>query len=440
MTTIRQASLALLIGLTTLLPARSVSAQDHLFGSVDDPAELPRPAWWMRSNHIEPMLGLSLIGAQWRGASRVRARLESRVAVLELDGSIRAGIYGRYDPDTDQAYDAVRALSYARVNTQSLYLRVGVPDRTRMGTGLVMDFYQGKAIWDDRRIGFEAALTGPFVRVSAMASDLRLNRTVSGRVELSPRGRMRIPGGLVLGVGLTTDRRFEEDGPRVPTAREVDIRFTAARSGGFRLEPFASAAEYIRYGRGFMLGADLQTDNFIDLARVHARLAVQYAEDRFVPGYFGSFFEVNNPGTEVISTETLGDTPGVGIDRAAAGTYLLTEFRLLFFESFEFRTAFRRHYGSQPLSTFHVRLFLRTSNLFFSFGEDRAGLKGFLGLFNDVGDLSVMSFRADYRLRGPVWLAVDARYAYQFILETDQMKRYAPQRRFEPFVGLRVNL
>ncbi|NNE69295.1 MAG: hypothetical protein HKN29_02900 [Rhodothermales bacterium] len=436
----RPALFALVLGLATLLPAAPVQAQEHLFGSVDDPAELPRPAWWMRSNHVEGLAGLSLIGAQWRSGSRIRAHLESRRAVLDLDGSVRAGIYGRYDPDTDERYDILRALRYARFDGQSLYLRVGVSDRTRMGHGLVMDYYQGAAIWDERTVGAEAALTGRFLRVSGMTSDVRMNRLLAGRVEFSPRGRLRVPGGLVIGVGLTTDRRFPEEGPRVPTARELDIRLTAARSGGFRLEPFAAAAEYLRYGRGFMLGADLQTDNFIDLARLHARLAVQYAEDRFVPGYFGSFYEVNNPSAEVIASETLGEGPAIGIGSASAGTYLLSEFRLVFFESFEFRTAFRRYFGNQRLSTFHVRVFLRTSNLFFSFGEDRAGLNGFLGLFNDVGDLSVMSFRADYRLTGPLWLAVDARYAYQFILETDEVSRYAAQRRFEPFVGFRVDL
>lgn len=415
-------------------------AQDHLFGSVDDPAELPRPAWWLRSSYVEPLGGFSLIGAQWRTAARFRGHFETRTAVVELDGSFRAGIYGKYDPDTDEAYDLARALKFARINTRNAYVRVGTPDRTRMGPGLVTDFYQGAAIWDDRRIGLEVAFSSRFLKVSGVAADLRMNRMLSGRVELSPTGTVNSPGGLRIGVGLTTDRRFSAEGPEVPTAREVDIRITAARSGGFSLEPFVSAAEYLRYGRGLMLGADLQTDNFIDLARVHARLALQYAEDRFIPGYFGSFYEVNNPGAEVISSETLGGSPAVSLDNARAATYLLTEFRLLFFESFEFRYAFRRHFGPQTLSTFHVRLFLRTDDILFSFSEDRAGLRNFFSLFNDVGDMAVMAFRAEYRVRGPLWLAVDARYGYEAILVTDGVTRFAAQRRFEPFLGLRIQL
>lgn len=418
----------------------AVSAQDHLFGSVDDPAELPRPAWWMRSSYVEPLGGFSLIGAQWRTGARFRGHFETRTTLVELDGSFRAGIYGKYDPDTDQAYDLVRILRFARVNTRNAYVRVGTPDRTRMGPGLVTDFYQGATVWDDRRIGLEVALSSRFLRVSGVAADLRMNRMISGRVEISPTGAMTTPGGLRIGIGLTTDRRFSGDGPEVPTAREVDVRITAARSGGLRLEPFVSAAEYLRYGRGIMLGADLQTDNFIDLARVHARLALQYAEDRFIPGYFGSFYEVNNPGAEVISSETLGGSPAISLTDAKAATYLLTEFRLLFFESFELRYAFRRHFGPQTLSTFHVRLFLRTEDVLFSFSEDRAGLRNFFSLFNDVGDMAVMSFRAEYRATGPIWLAIDARYGYQAILETDGVTRYAAQRRFEPFLGLRIQL
>ena len=191
-------------------------AQDHLFGSIDDPAELPRPAWWMRSSYVEPLAGFSLIGAQWRTAARFRGHFETRTTMVEVDGSFRAGIYGKYDPDTDQAYDFARAVRFARINTPNAYIRVGTPDRTRMGPGLVTDYYQGAAVWDDRRIGLEVALSSRFFRVSGVAADLRMNRMIGGRLEVSPTGAMTTPGGFRIGFGLTTDRRFSADAASQP--------------------------------------------------------------------------------------------------------------------------------------------------------------------------------------------------------------------------------
>jgi hypothetical protein len=414
----------------------AAEAQPFLFGSADDPLETSRPAWWLRESFLEPSAGLSLIGAQWRTAFRGRARFETRRTLVELDGSLRAGIYGRYRPGANDAYDLLRVVRFARLNTQDLYLRLGSLTRTRMGHGLLMDFYNGGVAWDERGIGIEFAAQGRMFRFSGMTSDIRLNRVVAARLEFFPRGRSRTEGGLRIGVGLVTDLRYDSDSERTPTGREIDVRFTAARSGGFRLEPFAGAAELLRYGRGMMLGADLQTDNFIDLARVHFRVALQYAEARFLPGYYGSFYEVHNPSDRILGTAGL--ELGVPILETSQSTYLLTEFRLMFFESFELWYAFRRHFGLQALSTYHLRLFLRAGPLKFAFSEDRRGLTGFLSLLSAVGDESVMSFRVDYRLAGPLWLHVDARYGYAPLPELGDGIRYAVQRQFEPFLGLRA--
>ncbi|MBO6576568.1 MAG: hypothetical protein JJ896_13150 [Rhodothermales bacterium] len=414
-----------------LLRPPAGQAQSHLFGSLDDPLEVPAAAWWARTSHAEALSGLSLVGAQWRSAARLRARLVSRRAAAEIDGSFRAGIYGRYAPETDEPYDALRALSYARVQTEGAYLRAGTPTRTRMGSGLLVDFYHGGAAWDERSVGLEAALSGRLLGIRAMASDARLDALVSGRAEL-------YLGRVTLGAGLTADRRLSLDAENAPTAREADLRVIAARSGGFTLEPFVSAAEFLRYGRGMMVGADLGTRNFIDLARFHVRLALQYAEDRFIPGYFGSFYEVHNPLAVIASGEGIGETEGVALADAAAATYLLSELRLMFFERFELWYAFRRHYGAAQRSTFHLRVFLRSERLLFAYGEDRGGLRSVFSLLDDVGLQSVMSFRVDYRLTGPLWMRVDARYGYTPLFESEGVTRYSVQRRFEPYVGLRA--
>jgi len=434
----------LVVALVWTCIATVVVAQPRLFGSLDDPAELPHRGWWLADQHLEVLGGFSLIGAQWRTATRIRAHFESEEAALEIDGSLRAGIYGRYGIDSDEPYDLLRVLNYARITKTNGYARVGTATRLRLGLGHLLDFYNGGADWDERRIGLEASLAGSRLRVFGMASDLGLGRLVAGRVELRPLPMRGRAGSFWIGFAAITDRRFSgEAGPSEPpgpTAFEVDVRFTAAESGAFLFKPFASLASLHNYGRGLMMGADLEADNFIDLARVHARLAVQYSEAGFRPGYFGAFYEVQNPVSAIASSSVDDAVASIPLRATSKGTYVLSELRLHFFDRLEFYYAFRRHFGAQPLSSYHLRLFIAADRFRFYFSEDRGGLRGFLSLLNSIGDQSLMSFRTDYRVAGPLWLRIDARYGYVRLSENQGRNLYSVQRRFEPYLGLRVSL
>lgn len=129
------------------------------------------------------------------------------------------------------------------------------------------------------------------------------------------------------------------------------------------------------------------------------------------------------------------------LDEARGGNAFFTEIHLLFPRSFELWYFFRRHYGTQRLSTFHLRLFLRTRELQFQTGISRAGLDDFFSLFQKMGDQSWLLFEVRYRLGRMLWLLVHARYTFER-LETapDGTRRYLVQRRFEPMAGFRWTL
>jgi hypothetical protein len=430
-----------LVVLALLIGAGTTQAQPRLFGSWDDAAEIPNRGWWLADRHAEFLGGFSLIGAQWRTVARLRAHLESAYSVLEVDGSVRAGIYGRYGVDSDEPYDLLRVLRYARYSRGQTYVRVGTPTRSRLGLGHLVDFYNGGADWDGRRMGAEVAVSGRRLRIFGLSSDVAMNRLLAGRIEIRPSAARGLPGSIWIGFGAVSDQSIPAGGdPQPPDAYEVDIQFTAAESGAFAFRPFASAASFRRYGRGLLLGADIEADNFIDLARVHARLAIQYSDRQFRPGYFGSFYDVQNPTSAIVSSDSDGSLAGVPLKETAKGTYVYSELRLHFFDRFEFFYAFRRHFGAQALSSYHLRVFLHTSRFRFRFSEDRGGLRGFFSLLNSVGDQSLMSFQTEYRLTGPLWLRVDARYGYLQLPDSGGQSRYAVQRRFEPYLGLRIAL
>ncbi|MEX1055724.1 MAG: hypothetical protein WED81_06820, partial [Rhodothermales bacterium] len=123
------------------------------------------------------------------------------------------------------------------------------------------------------------------------------------------------------------------------------------------------------------------------------------------------------------------------------GNDLETELRVLIFERFELWYFFRRHYGTQSLGEYHLRLFYnQPGRLRINVGMDRGGLKSVLSLFNSLGNQSALVFGTDYRLLGPFWVFIHARYTFEEAGTTEGgTKHYLVQRRFEPFTGMRID-
>ena len=98
----------------------------------------------------------------------------------------------------------------------------------------------------------------------------------------------------------------------------------------------------------------------------------------------------------------------------------------------------RRHFGGEPLSESHLRLFFRTGRIAAQISQDRGGLRSFFSLFNDLGDQTSLHFRTDYHVSGGLWIFVRAIYSYERgERAADGSERYIVQRRFEPYTGLR---
>ena len=448
----RCAGLALTVGLLLAGPLGAV-AQPLPFGSADDPREQFQRIWWRQENLVDVMGGFSLIGAQWRAAGSATLNLVTRSFTARMSGTLRAGIYGRYEPDIDEAYDLVRLLEFARyvppVQTP-LYLRIGLVDRMRLGTGHVVDFFNSHAAWDERLVGAEALYSFPAASIGLFTEDVLFNGVTGGRFSLTPLLRASDFRARSLKIGFNYATDFRTHALEDPLhAYNVDLSLDALRSGAIRLSPFASYAWYANAGRGLALGADLQSDNFIDVARFRLRLAFYHNGEGFIPDYLGAFYPVLNPTAQICNSEKYfaeGDIcqsrVGYTLAGATGGNDLLTELRLLFFERFEFWYYFRRHYGAQRLSTYHLRLFLRVVNrLRLDVGIDRGNLAGFFTLFNDLGDQTLFLFNTDYRVFGSLWVYIRARYTYEQVGRdaTDPTQRlFLVQRRFEPLTGLRL--
>ncbi|HAY35881.1 MAG: hypothetical protein HN445_13050 [Bacteroidetes Order II. Incertae sedis bacterium] len=423
-------------------PSRSQSASDFLFGSYDDPAEQSNISWWQSSNSITLNGGFSLIGPQWYTALGAELDTRRSETALHLSGLIRTGVYGAFTEDTNEVEDLIRLVDYARFRSRKgdNYLRVGPLNRTRLGTGHLVNFLTTDAARDSRTVGAEARARGGILSLEGFSESVLSVGLIGGRAAISPftRFKSRIST-LTLAASLVTDRSVLLESGHHLRGQEADLRIEAFRTGGFSFFPFVSVARIPEYGQGLLFGADLENQNFIDLARLHFRLALQYNSSDFRSGYFGSFYTVSSHRANILAGD--GETSAtLGLREIQRGNSIHSELRLLIFERFELWYAFMRYHGVQTLSEYHLRLFMHGRQFRIMIGQDRRGLVGFSSLFGALGSENRMRFEFDYRLFGAFWVNLDAHYTYSKLGEgEDGTTHFLVERRFNPMIGLKLS-
>ncbi len=431
--------------LTFGLSAVSASGQTIRFGSADRLDERLTKNWWESERVIHALGGISLIGAQWRASGRVTSDWVLPPVTVRLDGSVRLGPLGTYEPDWDELYDLVRLLAFARYapRDKPVHARVGLIDRVQLGAGHVVNFFGSSAAWDERTVGSEFIWAGRTIEVAGFSDNVLADGVLGGRVALRPVSRSDelALSSLQLGVNYAHDRRTTLD------AWNLDARFDLFSSGDVFFAPFVSYAWYPGYGEGLFVGATLYADQFIDLFSFHLRMGAFYNGKQFIPGYFNSFYPVNNLTGRIVRSgadlENIqpDDLVGIPLAKGRGGNDLLTELQLTIQPNFSFWYYMRHYFGAQRLSEFHLRLFWQSGNTFqIALGMDKTGKGGLISFFHALDDQSMLVFRSDYRLAGPFFVYLHARYGYERITGNEEAARFLVQRRFEPYLGMRVSL
>lgn len=447
---LRPVFLALALALpATAQPAASPTI--YGFGSADDPLEGPRASFARPSLVASAYAGPTFLGSAWRTAAAVELEGHSGALSAALGGTLHTGTDGLYDPEVDELYDLARLVRYVRLDPRPgrpLYARIGPPQRVTLGPGHLVRSYRTTTAWDERTLGFEAALESPGVTAAVFGGDVRMNSVVGGYASLAPMAGASTPWmrSLRLGVGGVHD--FKPPSELAPTAIEADVRAEAFRFADLALTPFASYAQYLNYGRSVGVGADFGASRLADVAYVNIRMAFFLSGDGFLPGYFGPFYAVSNLENRIVAADSfftgtalvpvdvpLGDVEG--------GLAWVTEAEFVLFRSFEFAYHFRRHYGDQALSDYSLRLAFRPrflDGLRVELRTARQGLGSFFSLFSDLKDQNTLTFDVDYPLTSAIHLSIRSRYGYRPLrLQSGEAPRYfLIQRRFEPFAGLRV--
>jgi hypothetical protein len=415
--------------------------------------EAPAAAFARSGGYAAAYAAPAFLGASWRLAVAAEGAYRSGALSAAFGGTLHSGDGGLYDPEADAPYDVARLVRYVRIDPRPglpVYARLGPPTGVTLGHGLLARDYRVTTAWDERTVGAEVQVQSPGVDFRAFTGDLRANGVAGAHAEASPLVGASSPllRSLRLGVGGVHD--LGVDSTDAPTAFEASVRVEVFRLLGLGLSPWASYAEYLDYGRGVGIGADLGSAEVLGTARARLRLGVFFSGEGFTPGYVGPFYQVSNVEDRIVTASSFfeGDGAlafaGVPLGEAEGGVDLLTEIEVAAFRSFALSYHFRRHYGDQALSDFSLRLALRprfAEGFGVALAVERQGLTSWWSLFDDLQDQNALVFEVDYPLAGAAHLSIRSRYGYRRLGDPgDGAGRFLVQRRFEPFVGLRYRL
>ncbi len=447
----------LLRPLLLVLLAASATAQPSTlppfdFGAADDPLEMPlrdvRPA----AARVTAFGGPSYIGVAWRGGLGMEADLAAGPVSLGLGGRLRLG-NGLYEEDFDETYDLVRLVRYARLDPTPrlpVYARVGPLEHVTLGTGHLVRAFQTTSAWDERTVGAEAAVQLPFLRLLGFTGDVRLGGVAGGRAEVAPFERAFNPALQSLTVGATAVTDLGLPADTATTAFALDARFALWRLGDFAFSPYASYAQFTEYGDGFGGGVEFASRDLAGFGRFGAAVGFFQSSSQFVPGSFNAFYPVSNPQARVwnadqfYASDSAFAPAGTPLAEASGGFSLTFALRALVFNAFEFVGYVRRDYSDDLLTESTLRLVFAPGGgdpFRFVFEVQQQGRDSFFDLFRDYEDQNVLVFHLDYALSGPAWLTIRSRYGYQRQADgPGGEERFLVERRFEPFVGVRVVL
>ena len=443
----------LLAAALALLPALAVG-QPLAFGSADDPFELGSGAVQMDGVVGGVYGGPAYLPDTWRGAVRAEVEAASGRLSVGVGATLHPAAGGLYDPEADDAYDAVRALQYLRLNAtprSRVYARLGPTERMTLGTGALVRSYRTTTAYDERTLGAEAAGAGRRLAAGAFADDLRLSGVVGGQVSVETDLRLGPVRDVTLALAAVHDLGLPGvAGDSSLTGVEATLRGIYLGDGVLSASPFVTHARYLGKGSTIGGGLDLGAEGLSDVIRARARAAVFVSSADFVPGYVGPFYAVSNAAERVVVDETFFDDEagttlaGTPLDSIGVGVDLVLDLGVIGFGTVEVSQHVRRHIGDDRASAYGLRVAGRVpGGARLAFELQREGFRGLLDLFRDLGDLNALILDVGVPLGRGGEVLVRSRYGYRRLGPNDGVDepgRFLVERRFEPLVGLRVVL
>ncbi|MFN3345949.1 MAG: hypothetical protein ACK412_09905 [Chloroherpetonaceae bacterium] len=239
---------------------------------------------------------------------------------IGLDINLRISQSGqlRQEDWNDGISSYLRLIRYVRYGNKrdSLYIRVGQLDFTRLGHGSIVNFYRNNGSYDARRIGVEFDMDFGNYGFESMVSDLSNFNIVGIRAYNRPLFSTDIPilSNLQIGASYVADFSRQANVTRgggsvaYSNSRELFFDSLAIRRGNltvigfdmglpllrlpiFELDTYLDVAKIIGYGSGLAIGVTGTIPNVLGAITLSSRLEHRVVGDQFQFAYFDALYE-----------------------------------------------------------------------------------------------------------------------------------------------------
>lgn len=237
-----------------------------------------------------------------------------------LDINLRISQSGqlRQEDWNDGISSYLRLIRYVRYGKKrdSLYIRVGQLDFTRLGHGSIVNFYRNNGSYDARRIGVEFDMDFGNYGFESMVSDLSNFNIVGVRAYNRPLFSTDIPilSNLQIGASYVADFSSQANVIRggglvaKSNSRELFFDSLAVRRGNltvigfdmglpllrlpiFELDTYLDVAKIIGYGSGLAIGVTGTIPNVLGAITLSSRLEHRVVGNQFQFAYFDALYE-----------------------------------------------------------------------------------------------------------------------------------------------------
>lgn len=229
-----------------------------------------------------------------------------------LDLNLRFGTDGSLrKEDWDEAYDFIRIFRYVRYaqKRSPLYVRVGALDQARLGRGLLMYRYNNSASYDNRKVGLEFDMRFEQWGFESVASNVLGAEIYGVRGYYNPLKETGIPIIQDLEVGATYLIDLNKDGRKLNgplnaiytynyeeanpiTAVAVDLGLPIFDNSFIDLSAYTEFGKFMGYGSGGSIGLETNLKGISSLFSLSAKFEHRINGDKFLPNYFGPFYEI----------------------------------------------------------------------------------------------------------------------------------------------------
>ncbi|MDZ7260732.1 MAG: hypothetical protein ONB05_01240 [candidate division KSB1 bacterium] len=215
--------------------------------------------------------------------------------------------------DWNEDYDYLRLIRYVRYGHKKdkFYTQVGALDAARLGHGFIMNFYTNQASYDQRKIGLALDWDLDYGGFETVTSNLGRLEVIGGRGYVRPlKPFIPIPIIKNLAFGYTYVVDTDPDAYRGTNddvqAWGLDAELPLVNIPMFYSGLYYDYAKITDFGSGQAYGIEASLKGVAGLFQITAKLERRLLGEKFLPSYFGAFYEVEK--YNISKTDTVRKT------------------------------------------------------------------------------------------------------------------------------------